>query len=328
MTLADDLEAVAIAGGFSGAVRVRVDGEVVVEFAAGFADRSANRPNELSTRFGVASGTKGLTALTVLSLIEADEFALDTTVRSIVGDRLPNVDQAVTIEHLLAHRSGAGDYLDEEIVGDIDDHILGERSAHLFVDPSDYLHLLAEPAQREEPGTVFRYNNSGFMILALVVELTCGNYQAAVEDRVLKPAAMTRSGFFRSDALPADTALGYLQDGRTNVFHLPVVGGGDGGIYLCADDVGYFWDALFGERIVSAASVELLTEVVSEYDADRSYGRGVWLGDGGDHVWIEGMDAGVSFQSGVHRRHGVEYTVLSNTSSGAWPLVRRVLDEF
>ena len=117
------------------------------------------------------------------------------------------------------------------------------------------------------------------------------------------------------------------QDGRTNVFHLPVVGGGDGGAYTCADDMAAFWAALFDERIVDAPSVTALAELVSDNDDDPSYGRGVWLRDGGDHVWLEGMDAGVSFMSGVRRRRGLEYFVVSNTSDGVWPLVRRIFDE-
>lgn len=325
-TLADQLAATAATTDFSGVVRVSVEGEVQAEFARGYADRSSRRPNALTTRFGVASGTKGFTALAVLSMVESGELSLDTNVRDVVGTHLPNIDPAVTLDHLLSHRSGIGDYLDEEALGDVDDHVLGDRSVHLFVEPSDYLHLLRVPPQRHPPGERFRYNNSGFMVLALVIELAAGGFRQAVEQRVLRPAGMNRSGFFRSDSLPPDVALGYLQDGRTNVFHLPVVGGGDGGIYLCLDDVSAFWAALFDGRIVSPASVRLFTEVVSDNGDEPSYGRGVWLGDGGDHVWLEGQDAGVSFMSGTRRHTGLEYAVLSNTSSGAWPLVRAILD--
>ena len=323
--LATDLAAVAETEDFAGVVRVRIPGEPSVELERGFADRSAQRPILGSTRFGVASGTKGLTALTILHLAEAGLLTLDTPAAAIVGHHLPNVPAEVTIDHLLSHRSGIGDYLDEEALDD-DAHVLGDRSAHLFVQPSDYVHLLAVPEAREAPGTAFRYNNSGFMVLALIVETLTGDYHAAVEERVLGPAGMHRSGFFRSDDLPPDTAVGYLQNGRSNVFHLPVVGGGDGGVYLCADDTSSLWAALFGGRIVSPASVALLTEVVSDGHPNGAYGRGVWLGDGGDHVWIEGQDAGVSFQSGVRRARGVEYSVFSNTSDGAWPLVRRILE--
>ena len=58
--------------------------------------------------------TKGLTALTVASLIESGRLHYDTTLRSLLPDDLPMVDPRVTIEHLLGHTSGVGDYLDEE----------------------------------------------------------------------------------------------------------------------------------------------------------------------------------------------------------------------
>ncbi|WP_410962068.1 serine hydrolase, partial [Salmonella sp. SAL4457] len=67
-------------------------------------------PNEIDTRFGLASGTKGLTALAVVSLIEDGTLELSTTARSLLGDDLPLIRDDVTVEHLLGHRSGIGDY--------------------------------------------------------------------------------------------------------------------------------------------------------------------------------------------------------------------------
>ena len=161
-------------------------------------------------------------------------------------------------------------------------------------------------------------------MLSLVIEKLTGSYHRAVRDHVFTPAAMPRAQFARTDDLPANTALGYLANGRSNVFHLPVVGMGDGGAFFTLDDTSSFWEALFGGRIVSPQSVEMMTAEVSVYDDTRSYGRGFWLSPGADHLWIEGMDAGVSFQSGVFRGAGVRYSVLSNTSSGAWPLVKAI----
>ncbi len=117
-----------------------------------------------------------------------------------------------------------------------------------------------------------------------------------------------------------------LANGRSNVFHLPVIGMGDGGVFLTLDDTTAFWDALLTGGIVSPASVAAMTAEISVYNDTRSYGRGFWLGPGADHVWIEGMDAGVSFQSGVFRAADVTYSVLANTSEGAWPLVRAIRD--
>jgi CubicO group peptidase (beta-lactamase class C family) len=322
----DRLEQRAQDDDFSGVVRVQHRGEVIVEFACGHSDRANERVNNLHTRFAVASGTKVLTALTIMSLVESGELALDTTVRSVVPDDLSNVDEAVAIEHLLTHRSGVGDYLDESAGGDIDDHILGQLSAHTLEMARDYLPLLSAPKQRTPPGEQFAYNNSGFVLLSLVIETVTGSYHQAVRDRVFAPAAMPDAAFCRSDDLPGNTALGYMANGRSNVFHLPVIGMGDGGVFLTLDDTTAFWDALFAGSIVSLDAVEAMTAEVSVHDNTRSYGRGFWLGPGADQVWIEGMDPGVSFQSGVFRQADVRYSVLSNTSSGVWPLVRAIRD--
>ena len=320
--LADELAALVETSNFSGVVRIR--GSATVDLAAGHADRANGRPNHATTRFATASGTKGFTALTTMALVERGDLALDTTVRSILSE-LTNVDERVTIEHLLGHRSGAGDYLDEEALDDIDAHILGSRSVHEFDSPEAFVELLSAPPQRDEPGSTFRYNNSGFVILSLIIERIAGGYVAAVDDAVFGPAGMHDSGFFRSDALPTDTALGYLQDGRTNVFHLPVVGAGDGGAYTTLDDLDRFWDAVADGVIVSADSTAAMTSPASTHDADTAYGLGFWVSPDGAHVWLEGMDAGVSLQTGSDRSSGLRYSVLSNTSSGAWPVVKRIL---
>ena len=100
---------------------VSVDRAGRTEFAQayGLADRAHQVPNTLGTQFGIASGTKGLTALTVASLISDDVLALGTTARSVLGTDLPLIGNDVTVEHLLAHRSGIGDYFDEEAEGDL-----------------------------------------------------------------------------------------------------------------------------------------------------------------------------------------------------------------
>ena len=112
-TLEDALDSLAESTHFSGVVLVERSDDVL-ERAYGFADRAHGIPNAIDTRFGIASGTKGLTALSVVSLIEAGSLDLSTTARSVLGTDLPLIDDAVTVEHLLSHRSGIGDYFDED----------------------------------------------------------------------------------------------------------------------------------------------------------------------------------------------------------------------
>ena len=100
--------------GFSGVVRIDEGDRVVFAQAYGAAHRGWGIANQLDTRFGLASGAKTLTALTVMSLIEDGRLDRSTTARSVLGPDLPLIDDGVTVEHLLAHRSGIGDYLDED----------------------------------------------------------------------------------------------------------------------------------------------------------------------------------------------------------------------
>ncbi len=309
--------------GFSGVVRLARAGEPVLEFAMGLADRRNHVPVEIETRFGSASATKGLTALTIVSLIETGELSMDTTIRSVVGDALPLVDAAVTIEHLLGHTSGVGDYLDEEALGDIDDYVL-PVPPHTLTRPSDYFDILNAHPQVSSPGERFAYNNSGYVMLSIVVEMVAGSYHDAVQERVLGPARMHRAGFFRSDDLPGATALGYLQDGRTNVFHLPVIGVGDGGVYLDLDGVTAFWTALFHGDIVSSDHVAEMTTAHHPVADDRSYGLGFWLSPDARTVALVGMDAGVSFRTAFNKDSRSHYTVMSNTSAGMWPLAEEL----
>ena len=76
--------------------------------------RGHQLPNTDETQFAIASGGKGFTALAIVSLIGDGALSMETTARHVLGDDLPLVADDVTLWHLLAHRSGIGDYLDEE----------------------------------------------------------------------------------------------------------------------------------------------------------------------------------------------------------------------
>ncbi len=104
--LHDSVDRIAAETAFSGVVRVDRAGETELSTAYGLADRAHGVPNTVETRFAIASGTKGLTALAVMSLVERGTLELGTTARSLLGDDLPLIADDVTVEHLLAHRSG------------------------------------------------------------------------------------------------------------------------------------------------------------------------------------------------------------------------------
>ena len=329
--LGDAVDSLAGAEGFSGVVRVDRGERTELANAYGLAHRGYEIANTIDTQFGIASGTKGLTALAVLSLIEDGSLALSTTARSVLGQDLPLIGDEVTIEHLLSHRSGVGDYLDEEAEHDITDYLM-PVPVHELATTEQYLAVLGGRRAKFAPDDRFAYSNGGYVVLALIAERTSGiPFHELVRRRVCEPAGMQDTRFLRSDELPGPAALGYLTSdpaSRTNVFHLPVRGSGDGGIYSTAADISSLWRGLFAGRIVSSEWVSEMMRPRSEVaEESRRYGLGFWLHESSSAVILEGSDAGVSFRSVHDPAAGITSTVISNTSGGAWPIAR-LLDEW
>src|SRR6266536_1533091 len=214
--LEDSVDQIASETGFSGVVRVDRDGAVQLAKAYGRAHRGHDVANAIDTRFGIASGTKGLTALTVVSLIEEGRLAPTTTARSLLGDDLPLIGDDVTAQ---------------------------------------YLRVLGGHPRKFAPDERFSYCSGSYVVLALLAERASGTrFHELVRQRVCEPAGMRDTEFLRSDELPGRAALGYLTvDGpRTNVLHLPVRGSGDGGIYSTAADVHALWSAFLAGKIEPA----------------------------------------------------------------------------
>lgn len=323
LDVAADIDTLAERTRFSGVVRVDSAGETVLERAYGLADRRHRIPCTVDTQFGLASGTKGLTALTVMSLVEEGTLRLDTPARALLGEDLPLVADDVTVEHLLTHRSGIGDYLDESQLTDPTDYTMSVP-VHLLDSAEHYLPALDGHPTVFPAGSRFEYCNSGFVLLALMAERASGvPFPELVQRRVCAPAGMPDTLFLRADELPARAAVGYLRaEGlQTNVLHLPVRGSGDGGMYSTAADVHALWNAVHAGRIVSRSSVgEMLRPRSTDPQDGSRYGLGFWLHASYDVVTLEGGDAGVSFRSWHDPASATTCTVLSNSTRGAWPV--------
>lgn len=326
--MADIADALAgLVDGFSGVVSVSRGATVEFESAYGLADRGHGIPVRVDTQFGIASATKGFTALVVAALIDGGTLTMATTARSVLGSDLPLVDDRVAVAHLLGHTSGIGDYVDEDVDTDLDDYLL-RVPVHTLATTEGYVAALDGFAQKFAPGTRFSYSNAGYVVLALLAERASGcPFPGLVGQHVFGPAEMRASAFLRSDRLPGTAAVGYLADGRSNVLHLPVRGSGDGGAYSTAADMRAFWGALFGERLLPRSRVADLLRPRSDVPAEgMRYGLGFWLHATGPAVILEGCDAGVSFRSVHDPASGRTHTVLSNTGDGAWPITRRLAE--
>jgi CubicO group peptidase (beta-lactamase class C family) len=312
-------------------VRVDRGGEIELAKAYGHAHRGHGIANRLDTRFAVASGTKGLTAATIVSLIVDGTLTPSTTVRPLLRDDLPLVPDSVTVEHLLSHRSGIGDYLDEDVEFDRNEYVLSVP-VHELATTEQYLAVLGGHSPKFTPGERFSYCNSGYVVLALVAERATGvAFHDLVHARVCERAGMSSTAFLRADELDGSVALGYLDvvGHRTNVLHLPVRGNGDGGIYTTLADVHAFWRAFDAGRLVPEAwRAEMVAPRSTITDTTLRYGLGFWLHGTRAVPMLEGSDAGVSFRTIHDPANALTHTVVSNTTDGAWPVARFLARRF
>ena len=321
MTELDDL---AHRTGFSGVVRVDRKGGVELQEAYGFADRGHGIRNTVDTQFATASATKGLTALTVVRLIQDGALDLTTTARSVLGSDLPLIGEDVTVEHLLAHRSGIGDYLDESAGHEVTDYVM-PVPVHELAETEQFLRVLDGYGTVFPPDEQFAYNNGAYVVLALIAERASGT---GFHDLVLRSVcragghAETPRSCAPTSCREAPRSATWPRTGlRTNVLHLPVRGNGDGGIYMTAADVSALWEAFFAGRIVSPEWVAEMVRPRSDVPSEsRRYGLGFWLHESSDVVMLEGYDAGVSFWSAHDPGTGATRTVISNWTDGAWPI--------
>ena len=209
--------------GFAGVVSVSRGTEIEFEQAYGLADRAhgiaSDRRHTVRDR---ERAPRGSPRWPCVSLIDDGALGLDTTARSVLGADLPLIADDVTVEHLLAHRSGIGDYVDE----DLPEELPLKVPVQNLVSTEDYLPALDGFATKFPAGARFSYCNSGFVVLALIAERVSGQpFHDLVAERVFAAGrACPTPGSCVRTSCPARAAIGYLDDGRTNVFHLPVRG--------------------------------------------------------------------------------------------------------
>lgn len=315
---------------FSGVVQVRVGGDVVFADGFGYSNRAGAIPNSVGTRFATASGTKTFTGIAVCQLIEAGHLLPETRLVDAIDHDFPHFDPAITIHQLLTHTSGAPDYFDEEMLDAQADFAaaFGDLPVYRVRAPSDLLPLFQSEPMKFEPGGRFSYNNGGYVLLGLAVEAASGMaYADYVERHIFVRAGMTNSGFFEMNALPPHTAYGYLDDGRTNIYEVPIKGMPDGGAFVTAWDMSSFWDALLGHRLFGPemTATFLHPHVATDPggDDERRYGYGLLMAtkDGAvSRYTVTGADPGVAFLSAHFVDDDIELTILGNTESEAWPL--------
>jgi CubicO group peptidase (beta-lactamase class C family) len=302
---------------FSGVISIFRGASTVFSEAFGYRDIKNELPNTTRTIFGIASGTKLFTALGIGVLIDQGLISLGTPIKEIDSEYKGFIDEYATIQQLLTHTSGIYDYYDEEIEQDFE-HFSADIPWYELETPSDYYPLFKDKPMKFFPGERFSYSNGGYVFLGmLIAKITGMRYRDFIHENILEAAGMDHSGFYAFNDLPENTANGYLEDRRTtNIYHLPLRGGGDGGIYTTTDDLRSFWESLFSNRILSAGLTGTYLKTHRTFNDTDGYGCGIYKRLDDRMFSIVGGDAGVGFDSRYIVQEKLTINILSNITNG------------
>jgi CubicO group peptidase (beta-lactamase class C family) len=241
-------------------VAVLQDGEPIFRSAYGLANLESRVAATTATNYRLASLTKQFTSAAILLLAEEGRLTIDDPVRNWLPT-LPEAAGDTVIRHLLTHTSGLIDY--EDLIPD------GTTAPLRDV---DVLRLLeAENRGYFPPGTAYRYSNSGYSLLALIVEHASGmDFASFLRERIFQPLRMQNTAAFEAGiSAVAHRAFGYsagrLSWARTDQ-SLTSATLGDGGIYSSIDDLAKWDAALWAGRLMRRASLRRAFQAATPTD--------------------------------------------------------------
>lgn len=285
--------------------------DTLVRAGYGFADLEQQVAASPLTLYQIGSITKQFTAAAVMRLVEAGRIRLDDSIAAYIPD-LPIPWRRVTVRQLLNHTSGIPSYTD-----------IGERWVRRWRDdlPTDSLvGLTVHDSMWFAPGTNWRYDNTGYVLLGVLLDHVTGEaFPAFAEKRLIRPLGLLDTYYCDLDRVLPGRAPGYDRDstGWHRATYLSMTQPYSAGA-LCStvDDLAR-WNALLaGGNVVSRASYLLMTTPEGTAQSHR-YGFGLFADTVGGHRMISHLGGIIGFASanGFFPDDSLSVTVLTNTSS-------------
>ena len=305
-------------------VLVVKEGRVIFKKAYGMANLEERIPSTTKTNYRLASVTKQFTAMSIMILAERKKLSYDSTLRDFFPG-FPEYGKRITVRHLLNHTSGLIDY--EEVI---------PKETSTPLRDKDVLQLLRQQESTYfAPGSAYRYSNSGYALLALIVEAASGSsFARFLEENIFRPLGMSDSvAYEQGISTVSNRAYGYRK--RSGGFErkdqsLTSSVLGDGGIYSSVEDL-YKWDrALYTNRLVSFRTLrQAFTQGTLTEDEKIGYGFGWYLETyrGLRATWHYGSTVG--FRTAIERfpeRRLTVVVLVNREEVDAHKLARQIAD--
>lgn len=254
---------------FSGNVLIAREDTILFKKSYGFADREFDIPNNVNSKFRIASLTKPFTAILIMQLVESNKLNLHTPISRYLPYYRKDIGDSVTIHHLLTHTGGLPEYTERaDFFSDISKHSYSHK---------EFIQTFCSDNLLSKPGTKYKYSNTGYYILgAIIEEITKKSYAEVLQGNILDVAGMKNTGVENSSKIIKERVKGYNfnADVYSNAGYIDILSTifSAGAIYSTTGDL-LLWDkALFSNKLLSKKSRELMfTPVLANY----GYGVGV-----------------------------------------------------
>jgi CubicO group peptidase (beta-lactamase class C family) len=275
---------------FMGTVLVARGESVLLNKGYGSANLEWNVPHSPESKFRLGSITKQFTAASILLLEERGKLSVNDPVKKYMPDA-PAAWDKVTIFHLLTHTSGVADFTS------FPDYPKIEPFA---TTPAKLVALFRDKPLDFEPGTEWKYDNSGYVLLTYLIEKISGDtYEKFVRDNIFTPLGMKDTGYDSNAAIIPHRASGYSA-GRGGIenagfIHMTIPQGA-GALYSTTADLLKWEQGLFGGKVVQKASLDKMT---TPFKNNYAFGLGVETTGGRKRIshggGIEGFNTELSY---------------------------------
>jgi CubicO group peptidase (beta-lactamase class C family) len=305
----------------SGGLLIAKGGTVLLERYFGTANIREGLSVTRGTRFNLASGGKMFVALAIAQLAEEGRLRYEDPVSLFVGGFADTARaRRTTIHHLLAHTSGLKEYWSGEATA----AVAAARTT------SEHLAIVLRAGYVREPGTVYEYCNSNYIVLGAIIERVAGrSFDDHLRNRIFVPAGMVNTGYIDHGTAAAAIPYARMEDGRSwKEARHGKRGSAAGGAYSTGEDLLRFSRALEENLLVSGTTRQRMTTAQNAQlrgPADFEYGYGFILaGTGNSRSYGHGGTAdGVNFEFRRFPAENITLVVFSNQNNGAYDDLKR-----
>lgn len=309
-------------------VEVIRDGKVLLSKGYGMADLERSVPMTPAAAFFIGSMSKQFTAFSIHLLAQDGKLSLDDDIHKYLPE-VPDFGKTITIRHLLHHTSGLRDYIDSLFMA-------GLRSDDVITEDMALGLIARQRALNFEPGQEYAYSNTGYMLLALIVQRVSGtSLPAFARSRIFEPLGMTHT-LFQDDygTLVPRRALSYrpADKGGYKYVAVNISTIGDGGVLTTAEDLA-LWDRNFYDGRVGGMEVVKRMQAAGVLNSGKpiEYASGLLVHTYRGLRMIEhgGTIGGYGTQLWRFPDQRLSVLVLANTSNmNMYQTVRRTADIF